>query len=93
MNKLKRSLLDFVLTGALAFSGYKGMLTIGGFQPIERSKSAYRELTDCYGSIKELEKMDKVVETMVHSDLKQGIISGDIGDAYHNFFKTNSKIK
>jgi len=50
-----------------------------------------KELTDCYGSLNEFKEMDNVIETIINKDLKQGIICGDRGDVYHNFFKTNSK--
>ena len=109
MNKLKKGLISLiVLSGLLAVSGCK-QFTIGGFQPIDRSKSAYkqeylekangmiinkensRELIDCYGSLKEFDRMDNVVKKMVDKDLEGGMSSGDMGDKTYDFFKIKPK--
>jgi len=43
------------------------------------------DLVDCYGSIGELEKMDRIVEKMTEMDIERGMDYGDHAEKYNKF--------
>jgi len=106
MNKFKNGLISILIPALATISGCTG-LTLGGYQPVDLSKSHYAqdikqkadELSEeqtvesqgaaakGYGSIGDVNNMDKRIKTIIKKDLNMGSIYSVFGDIYHQMHK------